>query len=234
MSTPQTPTDLTTGPTRGVGEPGDRPAARARRERRRPARGQAADPHRRRRPERLPGGRARPAPPVRRGLPRRAGRVRARRPRGAARGRAARRPGGGAARRLPDAADERRRVPRAGHGPRPAGPPGAAHRVRRHRRGDRGDQRRRRRPLPAQAVGAAGGEALPGRRRACSTTWKREGDAPEHEIKILGHRWSAPSYEVRDFLARNGVPYQWYTVDEPEGPRLLGRGGAGPSDVPWS
>ena len=33
-------------------------------------------------------------------------------------------------------------------------------------RGDRRHQRRRRRPLPAQAVGAAGGEVLPGRRRA--------------------------------------------------------------------
>ena len=42
---------------------------------------------------------------------------------------------------------------------------GAAHRVRRHRRGDRRDQRRRPRPLPAQAVGPAGGEALPGARR---------------------------------------------------------------------
>ena len=30
------------------------------------------------------------------------------------------------------------------------------------------DQRRRRRPLPAQALGPAGGEALPGRRRTCS------------------------------------------------------------------
>ena len=48
----------------------------------------------------------------------------------------------------------------------PARPPRAAHRLRRHRRRDPGDQRRRRRPLPAQAVGPAGGEALPGRRRA--------------------------------------------------------------------
>ena len=40
----------------------------------------------------------------------------------------------------------------------------AAHRLRRHRGGDRGDQRRRARLLPAQAVGPAGGAALPGRR----------------------------------------------------------------------
>ena len=48
----------------------------------------------------------------------------------------------------------------------PARPPRAAHRLRRHRRRDRRDQRRRPRPLPAQALGPAGGEALPGRRRA--------------------------------------------------------------------
>ena len=71
----------------------------------------------------------------------------------------------GAARRLPDAGHERHRVPRAGDGPVPPGPPRAADGVRRHRGGDRGDQRRRRRPLPAQAVGPARGEALPGRRR---------------------------------------------------------------------
>ena len=75
------------------------------------------------------------------------------------------RPGRRAAGRLPDAADERHRVPRAGDGPVPAGPPGAADRLRRHRRRHPGDQRRRRRLLPAQAVGPAGGEALPGRRR---------------------------------------------------------------------
>ena len=78
----------------------------------------------------------------------------------------ARRADGRDPRRLPDARHERRRVPRAGDGHRPARPPRAAHRLRRHRRRDPRHQRRRRRPLPAQAVGAAGREALPGRRRA--------------------------------------------------------------------
>jgi thioredoxin reductase (NADPH) len=41
------------------------------------------------------------------------------------------------------------------------------------------------------------------------------------ETKVVGHRWSARSSEVREFLARNQVPYRWYAADEPEGQRLL-------------
>jgi thioredoxin reductase (NADPH) len=41
------------------------------------------------------------------------------------------------------------------------------------------------------------------------------------ETKVVGHKWSARSSEVREFLARNQVPYRWYASDEPEGQRLL-------------
>ena len=44
------------------------------------------------------------------------------------------------------------------------------------------------------------------------------------ETRVIGHRWSAPSFEVRDFLARNAVPYRWYGVDDAEGQRLLDGG----------
>src|SRR5947208_4648383 len=33
--------------------------------------------------------------------------------------------------------------------------------------------------------------------------WRATGDAAVEEVKVVGHRWSAPSYETRDFLARN-------------------------------
>jgi thioredoxin reductase (NADPH) len=46
------------------------------------------------------------------------------------------------------------------------------------------------------------------------------------ETKVVGHRWSARSSEVREFLARNQVPYRWYNSDEPEGQRLLDAAGA--------
>jgi thioredoxin reductase (NADPH) len=62
--------------------------------------------------------------------------------------------------------------------------------------------------------------------------WQREGKAPEHKIKILGHPWSAESYEIRDFLARNMVPYRWYNVSDPDGVRLLAAAGAEESQAP--
>ncbi len=64
------------------------------------------------------------------------------------------------------------------------------------------------------------------------TSWRRDGRAPVHKIKILGHPWSAASYEVRDFLARNQVPYRWYRIDEPDGRRLLAAANAQPSQAP--
>ncbi len=59
-----------------------------------------------------------------------------------------------------------------------------------------------------------------------------DGDARAPETKVIGHRWSAPSFEVRDFLARNAVPYRWLSVDEPEGRRLLDAAGVGPDRLP--
>jgi thioredoxin reductase (NADPH) len=62
--------------------------------------------------------------------------------------------------------------------------------------------------------------------------WRRDGHTAERKIKILGHPWSAPSYEVRDFLARNLVSYRWYNVAEPDGQRLMSAAGATPDDIP--
>jgi len=49
---------------------------------------------------------------------------------------------------------------------------------------------------------------------------------PAYEgIRVLGTRWSPKSYELRDFLARNHIPYQWIDVElsaaDPETKRLL-------------
>ncbi|MDP8937973.1 MAG: FAD-dependent oxidoreductase [Actinomycetota bacterium] len=54
-------------------------------------------------------------------------------------------------------------------------------------------------------------------------------------VRVIGHRWSADGHRLRDFLARNLVPYQWLDVESSEeAGRLLaasalegGDGGAG-------
>ncbi|MFF0222919.1 FAD-dependent oxidoreductase [Streptomyces sp. NPDC004629] len=55
--------------------------------------------------------------------------------------------------------------------------------------------------------------------------WRASDHRPVPSTKVVGHRWSARSSDVREFLARNQVPYRWYSVDEPEGGRLLAAAG---------
>jgi thioredoxin reductase (NADPH) len=63
-------------------------------------------------------------------------------------------------------------------------------------------------------------------------SWLSADHKPVPEIKVVGHRWSARSSEVREFLARNQVPYRWYTSEEPEGQRLLAAAGADDRRLP--
>src|SRR5262247_1578923 len=51
--------------------------------------------------------------------------------------------------------------------------------------------------------------------------WQAEDRRPVRVTKVVGHRWSARSSAVREFLARNQVAYRWYDSEEPEGQRLL-------------
>jgi thioredoxin reductase (NADPH) len=44
---------------------------------------------------------------------------------------------------------------------------------------------------------------------------------PFEGIRIIGLRWSPKSYEVKYFLARNGVPYQWLDLEGDEEARRL-------------
>jgi len=60
-------------------------------------------------------------------------------------------------------------------------------------------------------------------------TWRSSDFRPVFETKVIGHRWSARSSDVREFLARNQVPYRWYTADEAEGMRLLEAAGVVPA-----
>src|SRR5215217_3702789 len=44
---------------------------------------------------------------------------------------------------------------------------------------------------------------------------------PFEGIRIIGLRWSPKSYEVKYFLARNGIPYQWLDLEADEEARRL-------------
>ncbi|HKW57566.1 MAG TPA: FAD-dependent oxidoreductase [Candidatus Acidoferrum sp.] len=45
------------------------------------------------------------------------------------------------------------------------------------------------------------------------TDWNSAFRPPYEGIRVLGTRWSTRSYELRDFLARNQVPYQWIDIE---------------------
>lgn len=46
--------------------------------------------------------------------------------------------------------------------------------------------------------------------------WTADYRAPFEGLRVLGSRWSQKSYEVRDFLARNQIPYQWLDIEGAE------------------
>ena len=52
-------------------------------------------------------------------------------------------------------------------------------------------------------------------------------------VRVVGHRWSERSEEVKSFLARNHVPYRWLDVErDPDAVKLLDLAGSEPDDLP--
>lgn len=43
--------------------------------------------------------------------------------------------------------------------------------------------------------------------------WRAGYQAPYEGIRVIGNRWSSDSHRVKDFLARNHVPYQWQDIE---------------------
>ena len=43
--------------------------------------------------------------------------------------------------------------------------------------------------------------------------WSASYKAPFEGIRVIGTRWSRHCYEVREFLARNQIPYQWLDIE---------------------
>jgi thioredoxin reductase (NADPH) len=44
---------------------------------------------------------------------------------------------------------------------------------------------------------------------------------PFEGVRVVGHRWSALAFDMRDFLARNLVPYQWLDIERDDEAREL-------------
>lgn len=52
-------------------------------------------------------------------------------------------------------------------------------------------------------------------------------------MRIVGHRWSDRTYEIKTFLTRNHVPYRWLDVEgDDEARQLLNLADAAPEDLP--
>jgi thioredoxin reductase (NADPH) len=64
--------------------------------------------------------------------------------------------------------------------------------------------------------------------------WKMQDRLKTDEsTRVVGHRWSAQSHEVKDFLTRNQVPFKWLEVErDPEAGRLLAASGCDANRLP--
>jgi thioredoxin reductase (NADPH) len=58
---------------------------------------------------------------------------------------------------------------------------------------------------------------------------------PDHssDVRVIGHRWSERSNDIKMFLSRNHVPYRWYDIErDGEAERLRDLAHAPPTDLP--
>ena len=51
--------------------------------------------------------------------------------------------------------------------------------------------------------------------------WRQANPADTGEVRVVGHRWSQRSHEIKTFLTRNHVPYQWLEIDRDAEARTL-------------
>ena len=57
----------------------------------------------------------------------------------------------------------------------------------------------------------------------CSATGSRRTRDDTGDVRVVGHRWSERSHEVKTFLARNHVPYRWLDVERDDEARTAAR-----------
>jgi thioredoxin reductase (NADPH) len=62
--------------------------------------------------------------------------------------------------------------------------------------------------------------------------WRRQNAPGRREITVVANPWSPRGYELRNLLARNGVPHAFHHCDSDEGQALLATCGQEGADVP--
>jgi thioredoxin reductase (NADPH) len=63
--------------------------------------------------------------------------------------------------------------------------------------------------------------------------WRANFQPPFDGVRVIGHRWSAEGHRVRDFLARNLIPYRWLDIEtEQEAVELRDAAGASEQSLP--
>jgi thioredoxin reductase (NADPH) len=63
--------------------------------------------------------------------------------------------------------------------------------------------------------------------------WRQANRDHTADVRVVGHRWSERSHDIKMFLARNHVPYRWYDVErDPEARRLRDLARAEAADLP--
>ena len=64
-------------------------------------------------------------------------------------------------------------------------------------------------------------------------SWQSEYRPELTGLKLLGHQWSAPSHQLKNFLASNLIPYRWFDVQrDPEAMVLMSAAGLGFHELP--
>lgn len=64
--------------------------------------------------------------------------------------------------------------------------------------------------------------------------WQASFHPPFEGIRVIGNRWSPQSHQIKDFLARNQVPYQWLDVElDPEAQNLISYAEAEDKNKPY-
>ncbi|HEY4864332.1 MAG TPA: FAD-dependent oxidoreductase [Candidatus Dormibacteraeota bacterium] len=63
--------------------------------------------------------------------------------------------------------------------------------------------------------------------------WRRANPDHASDVRVVGHRWSERSHDIKRFLASNHVPYRWYDIErDAEAQRLRDLALATPADLP--